>query len=47
MSAAEALKRTCLLPSNPAPDWFSERMQGLLWIREFVEFKTVWHPIGV
>jgi hypothetical protein len=27
-------------------DWFSDRAQGLYEIRDFVEFKTTWHPIG-
>jgi hypothetical protein len=29
-----------------APDWFSESAGGLDAIRDFVELKTIWHPIG-
>jgi hypothetical protein len=28
-------------------DWYSERSQGVYEIRDFIEFKTTWHPIGV
>ena len=44
--AADSVKRTVLLNSAPQRDWTNDSMQGLYHIREFVEFKTVWHPIG-
>ncbi len=46
VQASESVKRVAHSP-NPTPDfWLSERAQGLDWIERFVEFKTVWHPIG-
>jgi aldehyde dehydrogenase (NAD+) len=27
-------------------DWFSDAEQSLYAIRDFLEFKTTWHPIG-
>lgn len=46
MGAAETVKRVRLLKTENPTDWFSESMQGLHEIRDFIEFKTVWHPIG-
>ncbi len=44
--ASESVKRIAHSP-NPDPEfWLSERAQGLDWIERFVEFKTVWHPVG-
>jgi aldehyde dehydrogenase (NAD+) len=45
--AAGSVKRTTLLPAETPFDWFSSEAQGLYHIREFVESKTTWHPIGV
>ena len=42
--AAESVKRVVLHP--PATDWFSEQHHSPYAIRDFVEAKTVWHPIG-
>ena len=44
--AADSVKRTVILNGDPACDWFADSMQGPCLIRDFVEFKTVWHPIG-
>lgn len=45
--AAESVKRTFLHPADTPPDWFDiPTTAGLYALREFVEFKTVWHPIG-
>ncbi|QTN31127.1 aldehyde dehydrogenase family protein [Akkermansiaceae bacterium] len=44
--AAESVKRTQLIPSEKPYDWFSESAQGLYHIRDFVELKTTWHPVG-
>lgn len=41
--AAESMKRVKL---KHVPDWFSDEAQGLYEIRDVVEFKTTWHPIG-
>lgn len=44
--AADSVKRLKLIPSETATDWFSEKSQGLYEIRDHLEFKTTWHPIG-
>ena len=44
--AADSVKRLKLIPSESATDWFSERAQGLYEIRDHLEAKTTWHPIG-
>lgn len=48
LGAAESVKRlkTKVRDEKPAPDWFSSAAQGVEEIGAFVEFKTVWHPIG-
>jgi acyl-CoA reductase-like NAD-dependent aldehyde dehydrogenase len=44
--AADSVKRLKLIPSEITTDWFSERSQGLYEIRDHLESKTTWHPIG-
>jgi acyl-CoA reductase-like NAD-dependent aldehyde dehydrogenase len=44
--AAESMKRTKLIPAEKPQDWFSDTAQGLYHIRDFVELKTTWHPVG-
>jgi aldehyde dehydrogenase (NAD+) len=46
LGAAESVKRVKLHAAEKPVDWFSDRAQGLYEIRDFVEFKTTWHPIG-
>ena len=46
LGAADSVKRTRLQKSEAAPDWYGEHAQGLHEIRELIEFKTTWHPIG-
>lgn len=46
LGAAESVKRVKLIKSEEPFDWFAETAQGLYEIREFIEFKTTWHPIG-
>jgi len=46
LGAAESVKRVKVHPAESPTDWFSEKAQGLYEIRDFVEFKTTWHPIG-
>ena len=46
LGAAESVKRVRLQKAEEAIDWFAESAQGLCEIRELVEFKTTWHPIG-
>ena len=35
-----------LIPAETPTDWFSEKAQGLYEIRDHLEAKTTWHPIG-
>jgi aldehyde dehydrogenase (NAD+) len=44
LGAAASVKRVRFV--DRAPDWFAESAQGLDAIRDFVELKTIWHPIG-
>ncbi|HEY4302394.1 MAG TPA: aldehyde dehydrogenase family protein [Candidatus Didemnitutus sp.] len=46
LGAAESVKRTHLQAAEDNIDWFSDRAQSLYAIRDFLEFKTTWHPIG-
>ena len=44
LGAAESLKRVHF--TNAGIDWFGDAAQSVYAIRDFVEFKTTWHPIG-
>ncbi len=44
LGAAESVKRVHF--TDAKTDWFSDGAQSLYAIRDFVEFKTTWHPIG-
>lgn len=44
--AAESVKRVVLLPAEEPPDWYADTAQSLYPIRELLEFKTTWHPVG-
>ncbi len=48
LGAAESIKRvrTRGREGRNLIDWSSEKAQSLYEIRDFVEFKTTWHPIG-
>ncbi len=46
LGAAESVKRVKLHAAEEKTDWLSDRAQGLYEIRDVVEFKTTWHPIG-
>jgi acyl-CoA reductase-like NAD-dependent aldehyde dehydrogenase len=46
LGAAESVKRTHLFPAESPPDWFAAGAQSLYAIRDTLEFKTTWHPIG-
>jgi len=46
LGAAESVKRVKLHRAETPIDWYAESAQGLYEIRDFVEFKTTWHPIG-
>lgn len=45
--AAENLKRLTLLPAERPFDWFAASAQGVYQIRNFLETKTFWHPMGL
>jgi acyl-CoA reductase-like NAD-dependent aldehyde dehydrogenase len=44
--ATENVKRLVRPPANGTVDWLDARAQSPYLIGEFVETKTVWHPIG-
>jgi acyl-CoA reductase-like NAD-dependent aldehyde dehydrogenase len=44
--AADSVKRLKLLGSESPIDWHSSRAQGLYEIRDHLELKTIWHPVG-
>jgi len=46
MGAAESVKRCHLVDVNEVPDWFSNEAETAYSIRNFVELKTTWHPVG-
>jgi aldehyde dehydrogenase (NAD+) len=48
LGAAESIKRVRARKRGEKDgiDWSSEKSQSLYEIRDFVEFKTTWHPIG-
>ncbi len=44
--AADSVKRVQLRKAEDENDWTAKTAEGLFQIRDFVEFKTTWHPIG-
>lgn len=44
--AAESIKRVKIRDQADVRFWASEKAQSLYAIRNFLEFKTTWHPIG-
>ncbi|MBS0477891.1 MAG: aldehyde dehydrogenase family protein [Verrucomicrobia bacterium] len=46
LGAAESVKRTHLLKAEDKTDWLAASAQSLYAIRDTLEFKTTWHPIG-
>jgi acyl-CoA reductase-like NAD-dependent aldehyde dehydrogenase len=46
IGAAESIKRVHLHSPSQPPDWYSDVWESVYPIRDFVELKTVWHPIG-
>ena len=45
LGAADSVKRVHFI--DPATDWLGDEAQSVYAIRDFLEFKTTWHPIGV
>jgi acyl-CoA reductase-like NAD-dependent aldehyde dehydrogenase len=46
LGAAESVKRLRVRTDEKPLDWSDDAQQSVYEIRSFVEFKTVWHPIG-
>jgi aldehyde dehydrogenase (NAD+) len=46
VGAAESIKRTHLHPAEDPIDWHADTAQSLYTIRDTIEFKTTWHPVG-
>jgi len=46
LGAADSVKRVKTRKAEEKLDWYSERSQGVYDIKDFIEFKTTWHPIG-
>jgi aldehyde dehydrogenase (NAD+) len=46
LGAAESVKRVHLRKTEGPTDWFADAEQSVYAIRDLVEFKTTWHPIG-
>lgn len=46
LGAADSIKRVRLSSLRVEKDWFGEDAQSVYAIRDFLEFKTTWHPIG-
>ena len=44
--ASESVKRICIHSRQTDQAWFDEKHKSLYAIRNFLEFKTTWHPIG-
>jgi aldehyde dehydrogenase (NAD+) len=44
LGAAESIKRVHFAEADT--DWFGDGAQSLYAIRDTLEFKTTWHPIG-
>ena len=44
--AADSVKRLKLIAAENPVDWYAEKTQGLYEIRDHLESKTTWHPIG-
>lgn len=43
---ADSIKRVKLTAAEEPVDWFSSNAQNVYRIADFVEAKTIWHPIG-
>src|SRR5258708_28140189 len=46
IGAAESVKRVKLLKAEEAYDWFADSVESLYAVKDFLEFKTTWHPVG-
>ena len=46
LGGADSVKRVRLVKAEDDTDWFGDAESGLYAIRDLIEFKTTWHPIG-
>ncbi|MDB6114182.1 MAG: betB, partial [Lacunisphaera sp.] len=46
LGAADSVKRVKLSKAEEPFDWFSDKAASLYNLRDTLEFKTTWHPIG-
>src|SRR5882757_7390803 len=46
LGAADSVKRVKLTKAEEPVDWFSDKAQSLYDLRDHLEFKTTWHPVG-
>src|SRR4051812_16732289 len=46
LGAAESVKRVRFAENSSETTWFEDGAQSVYAIRDFLEFKTTWHPIG-
>jgi aldehyde dehydrogenase (NAD+) len=46
LGAAESVKRARFTEGTNEKSWFDDNAESLYAIRDFLEFKTTWHPIG-
>ncbi len=46
LGAADSIKRVRIAEATKPADWLSAREESVYAIRDFLEFKTTWHPIG-
>lgn len=46
LGGAGSIKRVHFSDARGEKDWFRETAQSVYAIRDFLEFKTTWHPIG-
>ncbi|MEO5588413.1 MAG: aldehyde dehydrogenase family protein [Gemmatimonadaceae bacterium] len=47
LGAADSVKRVRTRKAEDKRDWYADSAQGVYDIKDFIEFKTTWHPIGV
>jgi aldehyde dehydrogenase (NAD+) len=47
LGAADSVKRVKTRKAEEKVDWYSDSAQTVYDIKDFIEFKTTWHPIGV
>ncbi|MES2696716.1 MAG: aldehyde dehydrogenase family protein [Verrucomicrobiota bacterium] len=46
LGAADSVKRVHFAAAASEADWASDTAQSVYAVRDFLEFKTTWHPIG-